>query len=292
MLKYEFLTTKELDQALDYLKEYDNVEIIAGGTDVLVNMHNQDFDNSNLDYVLDISNLKGLDKIKKEEEYIKLGPLVTHANIMKNPIIQKEYPLLAKAASTIGSTQIRNRATVGGNIINASPAADLLPPLIALDAKAVLESQTKRRVLPLSNLVTGPYRTDIKSNEILTELKIPLDNQQLYGNFQKIGRRKALAIARLNLALVTKVDANQFFADTRLVPGAATPSPQRFEKLEAAIDGEKIADINLEEIGRLAHQEMVSITGERWSTPYKKPAIATLVQRALREIIKEVNHNE
>ncbi|GAB6137874.1 FAD binding domain-containing protein [Halanaerobaculum tunisiense] len=291
MLDYDFLTTNKLTEVLSYLEEYKKVEIIAGGTDVLVNMHQQDFDNAKLDYVLDISNVEGLEKITKAEDYITLGSLITHSDLVESPIIQKNYPLLATAASTIGSTQIRNRATVGGNIVNASPAADLLPPLIALQSEVVLRSTEEKRVIPLSDFVTGPYRTSIQADEILTEIRIPVADEKIYGNFQKIGRRKAVAIARLNLALVTKIDNNQAFVDTKLVPGAATPYPQSFTKVEEAIDGKQISEIDVEEIGKLTQQKMVAITGKRWSTPYKKPAISTLAQRALQEIIKEVSNN-
>ncbi|GAI88898.1 unnamed protein product, partial [marine sediment metagenome] len=193
---------------------------------------------------------------------------------------------------TIGSTQIRNRGTIGGNIVNASPAADLLPPLIALRSEVELTSKKEKRVSSLEEFLVGPYKTKIQANELLTKIKIPLLGDGYYTDFQKIGRRKALSIARLSLALVVKIDNEGIFHDTRDVPGSATPYPQSLPETEKAIDGKSIFNIDLEEIGKITSNEMVFITGERWSTPYKKPTIAVLIKRALEKIIKEAKTNE
>ena len=197
-----------------------------------------------------------------------------------------------EAACTIGSTQIRNRGTIGGNIVNASPAADLLPPLIALRAEVELTSRKGKRILPLQEFLAGPYKTTLQASELLTKIKIPLLGDYYYTDFQKIGRRKALSIARLSLALVTKIEKEGIFQDTRVAPGSATPYPQSLPETEKAINGQSIFHIDLEEIGKITSKEMVSITGERWSTPYKKPTIAVLIKRALKKIIEEAKTNE
>jgi carbon-monoxide dehydrogenase medium subunit/xanthine dehydrogenase FAD-binding subunit len=197
-----------------------------------------------------------------------------------------------EAAYTIGSTQIRNRGTIGGNIVNASPAADLLPPLIALRTEVELTSRKGKRVSSLEEFLAGPYKTKLQANELLTKIKIPLLGDNYYTDFQKIGRRKALSIARLSLALVAKIDKKGIFNDTRVVPGSATPYPQSLPETEKAIDGKSTLNIDVEEIGKITGKEMVSITGERWSTPYKKPTIAVLIKRALLKIIEEAKTND
>jgi len=217
---------------------------------------------------------------------------VTHSRLIDEPLIKNNFPVLVIAAYTIGSTQIRNRGTIGGNIVNASPAADLLPPLIALKAEVVLTSKKSERILSLEKFLTGPYKTKLQANELLTKIKIPLLGNNYYTDFQKIGRRKALSIARLSLTLVTKIDKEGIFLDTRVVPGSATPYPQSLPVTEEAINGKSIFDIDLEEIGKITSNEMVSITGGRWSTPYKKPTIAVLIKRALKKNIKEAKTNE
>ena len=292
MISYEFLTSKKTEEALDYLDKFSKVQILAGGTDLLVNIHKESPRLPSFDYLLDVSNIPELKFITLVKNFIEIGPLVTHSRLISEPLIKDNFPVLIEAANTIGSTQIRNRGTIGGNIVNASPAADLLPPLIALRVEVELTSRKGKRALPLEEFLAGPYKTKIQPNELLTKIRIPLLGDNYYTDFQKIGRRKALSIARLSLALVTKIDKEGIFNDTRVVPGSATPYPQSFPKTEKAIKGKSIFNIDLEEIGEIVSKEMVSVTGERWSTPYKKSAIATLIKRALGKIVEEVKTNE
>jgi len=292
MISYEFLTTQKIEEALDYLDKFSNVQVLAGGTDLLVDLYKESPRLPHFDYLLDISNIPELKIINSINNFIEIGPLVTHFRLINEPIIKNNFSILVTAAQTIGSTQIRNRGTIGGNIANASPAADLLPPLIALKAKVELTSKKGKRVLPLEEFLAGPYKTKIQANELLTEIKIPLLSDNYYTDFQKIGRRKALSIARLSLALVAKIDEEGIFHDARVVPGSATPYPQSLSKTEKAINGKSIFNIDLEEISKITSNEMVSITGERWSTPYKKPTIAVLIKRALEKIIQEAKINE
>jgi len=292
MISYEFLTTQKIEEALNYLDKFSKVHILAGGTDLLVNLYKESPRLPDFDYLLDISNISELKFLTLVDKFIEIGPLVTHSRLINEPLIKNNFPVLVEAAYTIGSTQIRNRGTIGGNIVNASPAADLLPSLIALKAEVVLISKKSERILSLEKFLAGPYKTKLQANELLTKIKISLLGENYYTNFQKIGRRKALSIARLSLALVTKIDKEGIFQDTRVVPGSATPYPQSLPVTEEAINGKSIFNIDLEEIGKITSKEMVSITGERWSTPYKKPTIAVLIKRALEKIIKEAKTNE
>ena len=291
MLEYEFLKAEKVSDALEYLEKYNKVKLIAGGTDILVEMHKDKIDNEEMDYLLDISNIDELKEINEKDNYIEFGALITHSEIANNTLVEKLYPVLAEAALTIGSTQIRNRATIAGNVVNASPAADLIPPLIALKAEVVLKSESGERVITIPEFVTAPYSNDLKDNEVLTKIRIPKFDKKYYSIFKKIKRRKAVDIARLNIAVVTTFDEKMKFKDTRIVPGSATPSPQSFKEVEKMLEGHHIDEINMEDIAEKAAEEMLSITGERWSTPYKKPAIGTLVKRALSGIIKEVKDN-
>jgi len=268
------------------LDKFSKVQLLAGGTDLLVNLYKESPRLPDFDYLLDISNIPELKIINLVNNLIEIGPLVTHSDLINEPLIKNNFPVLMEAACTIGSTQIRNRGTIGGNIVNASPAADLLPPLIALRAEVELTSRKGKRILPLEEFLAGPYKTTLQASEILTKIKISLLGDHYYTDFQKIGRRKALSIARLSLALVTKIEKEGIFQDTRVAPGSATPYPQSLPETEKAINGQSIFHIDLEEIGKITSKEMVSITGERWSTPYKKPTIAVLIKRALKKIIE------
>jgi len=292
MTSYEFLTTQKIEDAIDYLDKFSKVQLLAGGTDLLVNLYKESPRLPDFDYLLDISNIPELKIINLVNNFIEIGPLVTHSGLIDEPLIKNNFPVLMEAACTIGSTQIRNRGTIGGNIVNASPAADLLPPLIALRAEVELTSRKGKRILPLQEFLAGPYKTTLQASELLTKIKIPLLGDHYYTDFQKIGRRKALSIARLSLALVTKIEKEGIFQDTRVAPGSATPYPQSLPETEKAVNGQSIFNIDLEEIGKITSKEMVSITGERWSTPYKKPTIAVLIKRALKKIIEEAKTNE
>lgn len=291
MISYEFLTTQKTEEAINYLDKFSKVHILAGGTDLLVNLYKESPRLPDFDYLLDISNITELKIVKSINNFIEIGPLVTHSRLINDPLIKNNFQVLVIAACTIGSTQIRNRGTIGGNIVNASPAADLLPPLIALKAEVELTSGKGKKVLSLEDFLAGPYKTKLQANELLTKIKIPLLADNHYTDFQKIGRRKALSIARLSLALVTKIDEEGIFQDTRVIPGSATPYPQSLLVTEDAINGKSIFDIDVEEIGKITSKEMVSITGERWSTPYKKPTIAVLIKRALKKVIEEAKTN-
>lgn len=231
MLEFQALKADNLDQALDILDEKKKqVKMIAGGTDMLVGIHNESDDLKGIDYLLDISSINGLELIEDKKEYMKLGALCTHNEIINSDLVNERFPLLKKAAGVIGSTQIRNRGTVGGNINNASPAADLVTALIALDAKVVLKSKDQKRELPLSQYITGPYRTDLKANEIMTEVKVPYIQGEYYENYQKVKRRQAVAIARINLAVITKVEEDKL-KDIKIAFGSATPTAIRFRKI-------------------------------------------------------------
>ena len=292
MIDYDFLTASSLETALDYLNDFKDVMVIAGGTDVLVNLHNKSKRLPKIAHLLNINSINSLKYIYPQDHHVEIGPLVTHSELIGEPLIEKRFPILLQAASYIGSTQIRNRGTIGGNICNASPAADLLPPLLALNAELVLTEKREDRIVPLEKFLTAPYQTILRQQELLTKIRIPFNDKDYYMHFQKIGRRKALSISRLNLAVVAKIDEKDIFQDTRVVPGSATPYPQRLPEVEKMINGQSIHQINLEEVSRLTSEELVSITGTRWSTPYKKPVICTLIQRALKQIIKEKTENE
>ena len=288
MIEFEAIKATSLKEAKEILadKKHD-VKIVAGGTDMLVQIHHEGEDVKDMKYLMDITSIPEINRIEDKGEYLSLGALCTHSQIIDSALINERLPILKKAASVIGSTQIRNRGTVGGNVNNASPAADLVTALIALNASVVLESQHEKRELSLSEFITGPYRTDRYADEIMTEIKVPYLQGNYCCSYQKVMRRQAVAIARINLAVLTGIN-NSRFDDIRIAFGSATPTAVRFEELEKELEGKRINKIDYDEIAEKTGQTMVSITGERWSTPYKKPVVGNLLKRALKEIVGEV----
>jgi len=288
MIEFEALKPQNLKEALAVLKERGiDIKLLAGGTDLLVEINNNSDRLGNFKYLMDISSIKGLDEIENEKKHLIIGALCTHTQIIESKLIEGNFPILVRGAKTIGSTQIRNRGTIGGNISNGSPAADLITPLLALKSSVILKSKNKKRELPLQDFITGPYKTDRKEDEILTKIKIPKINSDYQSSSQKVKRRQAVAISRINLAVVTDIKEKRF-NDIRIAFGSATPTAIRFLKMEKKLKQTQINELNFDSIVEQTGQEMVEIAGERWSTPYKKPVVGNLLIRALQEIIREV----
>lgn len=272
------------------LLDDNKLKLLAGGTDFMVDLRNEEDFLNGYNGILDLSNLNELKNITEKDDHIEIGAMVTHGDLVESDIIREYYPALAQSSASVGSTQIRNRATIGGNICNAAACADTLGPLIAFEARAVLKSVNGMRTMDVSEFVKWPYETELNENEILVSFILPKPEEGTYSGFQKIGRRQALAITRISLAVTAVIEAG-IVRDINLVPGSATPVPTTFSKVEAEVKGKKLSEIDSEEIGEKAAEEMISITGERWSTPYKKPALATLFRRAIKNLQEEVANN-
>ncbi|MFW5749901.1 MAG: FAD binding domain-containing protein, partial [Halanaerobium sp.] len=158
MVEYQLLRAHSLEEALEILAEKNNVQILAGGTDLMVDLHHQDEKFDKIDYLLDITDVAELKGIKLGAETGEIGALTTHAELVSSREIQEKLPFIAAAASSIGSTQIRNRATIGGNLANAAACADSFSPLIALGAEIVLRSKGGARRVLLEDFVEWPYQ--------------------------------------------------------------------------------------------------------------------------------------
>ena len=254
--------------------------ILAGGTDLLIESRRASMQAK---LVVDISGITELDGIHEVEGGITIGPLTTHTDLLRSGVLQKHAPLLTSAAAAIGSAQIRNRGTIGGNIMNAAACADTLPPLVALGAIITLESRSGTRELDLTRLIVRPYVTVAKPNEILTSIRFPKLPTDARGAFIKLGRRNALSISRLNVASILRVGNDGRITEARIVPGAAFPVWKRITAAEQMLIGEKPGGTLFAEAGRKVSELMVEETGRRWSSEYKEPVLAVLVRRALEQ---------
>jgi carbon-monoxide dehydrogenase medium subunit/xanthine dehydrogenase FAD-binding subunit len=290
MVEYQLLRAHSLDELLEILDERENVQLLAGGTDLMVDLHHQDEKFEKIDYLLDITDVDELKGIKLGAETGEIGALTTHAELVSSLEINKKLPFIAAAASSIGSTQIRNRATIGGNLANAAACADSFSPLIALEAEVVLRSKGGARRVLLEDFVKWPYETIIEADEVLEKIAFAMPQGEYYSSYQKIGRRKALSISRISLTLLAEVE-NKAIKKAQVASGAATPFPVPFRKVNDYLNGKSYAEIDPVEAGNIAADEMVGITGERWSTPYKRPALGKLVERAVEDLLEEAGYN-
>lgn len=282
MHKFDYVKARSVEDALRLLSQGGETACaLAGGTDLLVAFRGESQRIRNIKLVVDISHLEELSYICESNGTIALGALATHAEIAASSVIREGAPFLAEACGQVGSPQIRNRGTVGGNICNASPAADTLPVLIALEAEVTIRSLAGERRLPLAKFITGPYKTALKPGEMVTEINFVRPAPGTGSCFIKLGRRKAMSIARLSVAVLLKRGEGGLVEEVHIVPGAVLPVPARVTAAEEVIRGKRLTRELASEAGQKLAEEMVRITGPRWSTPYKMPAIASLTRRAI-----------
>ncbi len=250
---------------------------IAGGTDLVIQLRAKRLPSNPL--VVDLAHLDELHFLVESENQLKLGPLLTHQELADSPQIQQWAPLLAQACRRIGTPQIRERGTLGGNIVHASPAADTLPPLLVHDAFFTLQSACGTRSLAASSFFRAPYQTEIWSVELLVQVSL----QKLSGfgfGYQRLIRRQAVGIARLSVAGALLLEGGQI-REARIACGAAAPTVFRAHQAESWLAGKKCGAETFRKAGELVSAEMIERSGVRWSTPYKQPVLATLVERAL-----------
>lgn len=285
MQDFEFIRTNNLKETLKLLNKYgEKAEIIAGGTDLVIDLRKDKL--KEIEYIIDISGLDKLRYIKKEDNKIKLGALALHADVAYNILINEEASLLAKACNQVGSPQIRNRGTLAGNIVTASPCADSVTPLVALDAILVIESSEGEREIPITELIKGPYMSSINANELITEIKFIIPEVKTKGNFIKLARRNAVSKSRLNFACLARQDDKGEIEELKLVPGSVVPIPQRFNDVEEMLIGEIPDKSLLEKAGEMTAKKMINQSGYRWSTEYKKPVVNSLTSRVLNSVLE------
>jgi CO/xanthine dehydrogenase FAD-binding subunit len=230
---------------------------------------------------VDIGRIASLRGISLREGEVRIGSLTTHTELARSAVLRSQAGFLAIAAGAIGSPQIRNRGTIGGNIMNAATCADTVPPLVALGARLTLRSVQGDRVVDIGGFFEKPYKALARENEVLTVINFPPVATNSRTAFVKLGRRNALSIARLSVAALVARDARGVITDARIVPGAALPVWMRIPEAEAMLIGEKPTASLFVAAGRKVSEAMVGITGRRWSTEYKEPVLAVLVRRAL-----------
>jgi CO/xanthine dehydrogenase FAD-binding subunit len=216
-----------------------------------------------------------------------LGAGVTFAEAAESELLQEAAPFLAEACLSVGSPQIRNLGTLGGNVVNAAACADTLPPLVCLDAAAHLRGPAGERTLPVSELVTGPNRSQLAPGELLTHFIFEVPPPGVRSAFIKLGRRQAQSISRLSVAAMGRTGAGGVVDFVRLAPGAAVPRTRRFTEVEALLLGAAPDPARLRAAGERTAALMVELAGRRWSTEYKEPAIRSLAERALRRVLSD-----
>jgi CO/xanthine dehydrogenase FAD-binding subunit len=279
MADFEYVRPQHLMEALECLDAHGSkTKILAGGTDLVIDLRGGSI---NPRYVLDVSRLPELKGIVLSGDTITVGAAVTLAEIESSEVLQAHAPALQQSALTFASRQIRNVATIGGNVAHCSPCGDTIPPLVVHDAWAVIASRQGRREVPVEHIASGAYACALPPHEIILHFKLKAAGSATFAAFQKIGRRKGLAIARINMAALARQEPDGRIDFIKLALGSCTPTPARMPEVEAFLTGRPPSVERIWEAGRMLAERTIAITGRRPSTVYKEAAIQGLLTRML-----------
>ncbi len=310
MKKFDYLKPKTLDEAFALLDQYrEKAALIAGGTDVIVMIKRK---TRVPDVLISLQGIPGLDQIEYDGS-LKIGAMVAHRALEQSELIRKEFSALADAVDVLGSIQIRNVATVGGNICTAAPSADTAAPLLVLGAQVKLKSATSERTIPIDQFFTGPGETVLKQSEILTEISIPEPLPHTSSAYWKHQRRQALDLPILGVAVLISLDKSTVTCtdilckdspistvlhslegdevackEIRIALGVAAPTPMRAVNAEKLLRKQKISDELLDQVAETASREAQprdSIRGEAW---YRREMIKVLVKRMVMKSIERI----
>lgn len=276
----DVLTPKSLDEALNILHENQNgVRIVAGGSDVIVQLRDGVI---KTDRLLNILSLKELRFVRKDDGRIHIGALATYSDIVHSQLTREHAWPLVEAARQIGAIQLQNTATIGGNLGNASPAGDSLPPLYALDAVVVTRSTAGSREIPIEKFFLAYRKTALKPDELIEQVHFTPLGEQDRGAYVKLGLREANAISIVDVATVLRGRSKKdTFAEARVALGAVAPNILRARGCEEALTNKPLNQEILKRAGSLAADDAKPIDDIRGSAQYRKDVVASLVFEAL-----------
>jgi xanthine dehydrogenase FAD-binding subunit len=284
MPEIQVINPLTLDAALK-AKAGKNVVALAGGTDLLVRLH--DILDRPWPKLLILSEIKSLHKISANSKHITIGPLVTFSEIENSEALKKYSPQLVQAATWAGSVQIRNRATIGGNIANGSPAGDLIPPLYVLGAELELSSKNGKRVVAVEKFFTGPGKTILKSNELISSISV--NRISNLGFFLRLATRRALAISKVSVACSVLLRKGSI-GDIKIALGSVAPTVIRASRTEKALIGAKLSPENIFIASEIVTSEACPIDDIRSNAEYRRAMTGVLLKKGLMQIYNSVSN--
>jgi carbon-monoxide dehydrogenase medium subunit len=290
MRPFAYFEPTTLTETVALLGQYNGrASVLAGGTDLLVEIKEKI---RQPDYVVNIKRLPGLAQLTYDElTGLKIGALVTTRAVETSPLVRANYPALAQAASELGSIQVRNRATVAGNICRASPSADTPPPLIAAGASVRLFGPAGERLIRLEDFFTGPGQTVRAKDELLIEISVPPPPPHTGQVYLKHGRRRAMELATVGVAVSLTLEQERC-REARIVLGAVAPTPMRARQAETAMTGAVIDARVIEMAAETAMNEARPISDVRSSAGYRREMVRVLTGRALSRALEIAKTND
>lgn len=281
MKPFDYYEPRRLNEACSLLYKFDGqAKVLAGGTDLLVELKSGAID---VVGVINIKKIKGLDKITfKGDEGLRIGALVTWSQLLESKSLNNHFPLMMKAAETMASIQIRNVATLAGNICHASPAANGAIPLLLYEAECLIEGGRGKRSVPIEQIFEGPQKNSLKKDEILTEIFMPLPPSQIRGNYFKFSLRGAMDLALVAVGALVKIEKG-IFREVRIALGAVAPTPFRARNTESFLKDKAVDDRVIREAAEVVANECDPITDIRGSKEYRIELVKELTYRVIKE---------
>ena len=283
MDKTEYLkpnNLKELDQVMAANK--DRATVIAGGTNLIPQMRDG---GKSPDVIIDIGDIPELSVIMEDDGFISIGATTTIAAIASSDILSTFSPILASAAMELGNPLIRNRATIGGNLANASPCADTAPPLLALDAEVrILSPGGKTRDIALNKFFHGYKFTDLGKSEVITRIIFPKPDNATRGSRTKIGLRNAAAISVASIAVMLTMEG-KICRKARIAAGSVAPIPMRISRVEQLLRDHEISATLLEQCKAVVKEEISPISDIRGSAEYRSYVTAVILERNIQSAL-------
>ncbi len=283
MKRFDYIRPGNMQDAIAALQANDEPVLLAGGTDLLIGMKTRAVQPKCL---IDLKGIPDLDRIEYNNGF-QLGALTTVRDVEVSPLIREKIPVLSEAAGTLGSIQIRNRATIGGNLCHGSPAADMAAILLAMNCEVKIATGNGAKTIGLDQFFIAPNRTILNRNEILSQLIIPKEIEHFKGIYLKHGPRKAMDIGIVNIAILLDADAGSGLCNQIMIAmGAVAPRPIRAKKAEALLNGAKLNPEAIQKAAGAAADEATPITDFRASAGYRKDLVINLVARGIDQILK------
>jgi carbon-monoxide dehydrogenase medium subunit len=285
--EFEYKTATSLKEALHLLeKDGTNAKILAGGTDLVLQMKQAQVSPS---LVIDVKKIPELNRLDwSQRGGLRIGAAVSISKLLSSEILKEKYNILAQACAVIGSMQIKNRATVGGNICNAAPSADAALALLCLNASAVLACSSGTRTISLEEFFKSPGKTAVCNNELLVEIDIPTPPANSAGCYLRHTTREEMDIAVAGVASFLTLSPDKKLKEVRIALGAVAPTPIRAYQAEAILSGKSLSQKIIEAAAEKAAAEARPISDMRGSADYRRELVKVLTRRTLRKSCEEL----
>ena len=280
-MKFNYQKVNTVSEALEVLsRDNKKSKILAGGTDLLVMIQENII---SPDEVIDISSIEELKGIEESSGRIRLGALVTHGRIADSNLLREKAVPLVESCSEVGSPQIRNLGTIGGNLVMASPSGDSLPALYVLGAEVILASKEGERSIPIEDFLIGVKKSVIRPEELLVAVTFPGMRADDRGFFKKLGQRKALAISKVSISAIVSL-RDGVVTSVRIALGAVATTVIRTPRTESFLVGQDLTPEVISEASRICSEESRAITDIRSTASYRDEMAGVLLARGLEEI--------